>query len=426
MSRWIQSSYLSKSCNQIKLGLDRMYELMEHLGNPHLKIKNVIHVAGTNGKGSTCAFLDQILRDHGYSTNLYTSPDLVTFNERIKRNGINVSDDLLGTYESRCQSIPNIEDFTFFEITTAIAFAIFAEHEADFTILEVGLGGRLDATNIVANVILSIITSISLDHTELLGGTIEAIATEKSGILRKDIPVITSFQKDIEVVNIIHDNATSIETKEYHYNDDWNISINNNTFDYKDKFGHELKDVKTSLIGDHQFYNASTAIFTSYFLQDTGLISVNESAIKSSVNSTSWPGRIENIKIYKLQNAERVIFDGSHNEDSIRVLCEYLSRLPYQKVGIFGCLRGKDIHLVSDIMSKTFEKIYCITIQEYFSDKVRTGGEIAAILAPSGIDLEISENINTAVEKVHNIASNKIIVIFGSLYLGKEVYRLIN
>jgi dihydrofolate synthase / folylpolyglutamate synthase len=273
------------SGKRINLDLDNMLSLLQVLGNPEKKLKNVIHVAGTNGKGSTCVFLSAILQAMGYSVNLYTSPHLVKFNERIKIYGADINDSQLIEYEEHCKDLWSNKDYTFFELATAMAFLAFNDHRADFNILEVGLGGTLDATNIVKNVILSIITSISMDHIEILGPDIESIASNKAGIIKHSTPVLLSQQKYHEAVKTIEVRAEAMQARLYQANRDWHIRPNRDKiFTYQDAFGWQLHNLKPPLAGSHQYDNLSTAIFATHILEINGKIKTTQTALISIAN----------------------------------------------------------------------------------------------------------------------------------------------
>ena len=181
---------------KIDLSLNRITKLLNKLGNPQKNIKNIIHIAGTNGKGSVLAFLKSLIKESGYTVNTYSSPHLINFNERINLNGKNITDKFLESLLDMCNKKNNGKPITFFEMTTVAAFLAFKKKPADYTILEVGLGGRLDATNIIKKPIISIINEISIDHTNFLGSNIQQIAGEKAGIIKKKIPVVVGKQKN--------------------------------------------------------------------------------------------------------------------------------------------------------------------------------------------------------------------------------------
>ncbi|PPR37301.1 MAG: Bifunctional protein FolC, partial [Alphaproteobacteria bacterium MarineAlpha6_Bin4] len=199
---------------KIDLSLNRITKLLNKLGNPQKNIKNIIHIAGTNGKGSVLAFLKSLIKESGYTVNTYSSPHLINFNERINLNGKNITDKFLESLLDMCNKKNNGKPITFFEMTTVAAFLAFKKKPADYTILEVGLGGRLDATNIIKKPIISIINEISIDHTNFLGSNIQQIAGEKAGIIKKKIPVVVGKQKN-KARKIIKDVASKLKAETF-------------------------------------------------------------------------------------------------------------------------------------------------------------------------------------------------------------------
>ena len=210
---------------KIDLSLERINKLLYKLGNPQKKIKNIIHIAGTNGKGSVLAFLKSFIQASGFTVNTYTSPHLINFNERINLNGQNISDKFLELLLDICSKKNNGKPITFFEMTTVAAFLAFNKKPANFTILETGLGGRLDATNIIKKPIVTIINEISIDHTNFLGSNIKQIAKEKSGIIKRNSPVVIGKQKK-EALKIIKEVASNLKVKTFFYKKDWFIKEN--------------------------------------------------------------------------------------------------------------------------------------------------------------------------------------------------------
>ena len=210
---------------KIDLSLERINELLYKLGNPQKKIKKIIHIAGTNGKGSVLAFLKSFIQASGFTVNTYSSPHLINFNERINLNGKNISDKFLELLLDICTKKNNGKPITFFEMTTAAAFLAFEKKPADFTILETGLGGRLDATNIIKKPIVTIINEISIDHTNFLGSNIKQIAKEKAGIIKKNSPVVIGKQKK-ETLKIIKRVANNFKAETFFYEKDWFVKEN--------------------------------------------------------------------------------------------------------------------------------------------------------------------------------------------------------
>lgn len=315
-----------KGYRDIKLGLDRVYQLLERLGNPHLFLPPIIHVAGTNGKGSNIAYLQAIFEDAGYKIHKYTSPHLVNFNERITLAGEEISDKYLTNILNECQIAANQEpkiDVTFFEGITIAAFLAFARNPADILLLEVGMGGRLDATNVITDPIATIITPISNDHQEFLGNSLAKIAAEKAGIIKENIPVIIGKQKP-EALEVLKNIAQEKQCPTYIIDQDWNIledakeliiNINDD----------KLKLPLPALVGKHQMENASTAIAAILAQNEFEISEIN---LKNALEKVKWPARLEKITSGKLVNNLikdfDIYLDGGHNENSAQAVSNWL------------------------------------------------------------------------------------------------------
>ncbi len=349
----------------VKLGLQNILNLLHILGDPHKGIK-IIHVAGTNGKGSTCAMIDSILRACGFNVGLYTSPYLQVFNERIRVNGKNIPDNDIARLTQRIQGAikfmeqKGMHPPTEFEVVTALGFLYFKEQDLDFLVLEVGMGGRLDATNVV-NPLVSVITPISLDHQQYLGGTLKNIAREKCGIIKKGVPVVTSYQEP-EVMEVIEskckelncplikvlqeDIDTNVDKINIFYNRKSN-DLRGQTFNLATS-GIIYKDLKTTLLGEHQVSNAATAVGAIEALRRVG-VKIEKRAVYSGLINTRWPGRLE-----ILSNNPTVLIDGAHNIAGIRALKKAVNYyFPKNKIIlVMGVLNDKDYEdMVKEILS---------------------------------------------------------------------------
>ncbi|MBN1386443.1 bifunctional folylpolyglutamate synthase/dihydrofolate synthase [Candidatus Woesearchaeota archaeon] len=287
----------------IKLGLENMKKALSEIKNPEKKLK-VLHVGGTNGKGSVCAMLNSILTEAGYKVGMYTSPHLVRVNERIRIGSEEISDKELEEYINRLRRIKT--ELTFFEFLTLAAIQYFTDKEVDYAIIEVGMGGRLDATNVFDSK-LTIITSLSLDHTDHLGMTLDDITREKAGILRKDTPLFTA-----------------------------NFNRNNETLIHECKKRGApliicgLTETKTNMKGDFQKENAAIAEEASRYL------GIKELHIKKGLMDVDWKGRAYHLK-------KNIIFDCAHNSDGIKAISEYIKGIKHEKLNIiFGCSKDKD------------------------------------------------------------------------------------
>ena len=377
----------------IDFDLNRLKLLMDKFDNPQNSLNNVIHIAGTNGKGSTAAFLKEIFEAHDLSVNIYTSPHLINFNERIRINKKLISDkNLINILEE--VEIKNInKPITFFEITTAAAFIAFNRYPSDINIFETGLGGRLDATNIIENKKLTIITKIGFDHEEFLGKKIEKIAKEKAGILRKNIPVIIAKQSKDEALKILVDYAKELNSKI--------IEI--------DKIS---KNTKLGLVGDFQYENASTAYTAARFL----IPSISLIKVKQGLEKTSWSARIQKINDGKIFNLRKniTIIDGSHNQDGAIVLDKYLSKQSLGKWNlIIGMLNNRDVKNFIKIFKNHINQIYAITIPE--SKNSLLALDIKNKLDELGFNTNTSNSLENALQKADK---NIPLLITGSLYLA--------
>jgi dihydrofolate synthase/folylpolyglutamate synthase len=306
----------------LDLGLDRIKALLIKLGSPEKNLKNIIHIAGTNGKGSTQAILASILMEAGYTVHCFTSPHLIKVNERITLAGEPVSDDLLDHYERHVKKhIPDKGKIGFFEMLTAMAFCAFADHPADFVILETGLGGRFDATNVIEDPLLTIITKIGLDHQQSLGNSLAQIAGEKAGILKKNVPLITCLQEK-EVMNVFEEKAKSLEVSTH-------IAETNFPFTYAPKY----------LKADYQEENAAMAVKAAEILDIT-----DSSILEKGVNNAFIAGRMQ---LISEQDGFKAWVDGAHNVDGARALsyeiAKWQEKDPTRKICIsLALLKNRD------------------------------------------------------------------------------------
>ena len=315
-----------------RLGLDRTRELFAGLGNPQDRLR-VVHVAGTNGKGSTCAFLASILQEAGYKTGLFTSPYIIEFADRIRVDGCNIpADDLLDVTLSVREVAEAMPDHpTEFELMTAVAFTYFARQECDICVVEVGLGGRLDSTNVLESPEVCVITPIALDHTELLGDTLAAIAAEKAGILKPGVPAVSAVQ-EVEAMQVIVDKAAEQQAPLTCVDA---VQIRGTAADFSYRGWEHLS---LGLLGSYQMENAATALEVVGVLRDRGW-SISDAAISAGLANTYWPGRFE-----LLGDEPTFIVDGGHNPQGAQVLIESLEqRYPGRPViVVLGVLGDKD------------------------------------------------------------------------------------
>ena len=382
----------------IDFDLSRLKLLMKKFNNPQNKLQNVIHIAGTNGKGSTASFLKEILENHKLSVNLYTSPHLINFNERIRINNKLISDEKLIKILEEVEAKNANNPITFFEITTAAAIIAFERQPSDVNIFETGLGGRLDATNIIENKKLTIITKIGFDHIEFLGEKIEEIAREKAGIFRKNTPVIIARQKNIKARQTLLKCAKTLKTEII---DIENISTN----------------TILGLSGDHQYENASTAYTAAKKILPLISLSKTNLALKQA----NWPGRIHQIRQGKIINYRNniTILDGAHNNDSAYVLNQYLNKKAIGKWNlIIGMLKNRDVENFVKIFKNHINKVFAIAIPEVESSY--SPDEIIVKLKKLELEVLPAQNFENALQHAEKDIP---LLITGSLYLAGNTLK---
>ena len=411
----------------IKLGLDSTGKLLELLGNPQDNL-NVIHVAGTNGKGSVCSFISNILKEEGYKVGLYTSPYLETFTERIRVNGENIPKEdvarIITLIKDKIEIMisEGYSSPTEFEIVTAMAYYYYNEQKCDYVVLEVGLGGRYDATNVIKNPLVSVLVSISLDHIGVLGDTIGKIAYEKAGIIKENGTGIVYKQvkeaEDIIKAVCKEKNADYIEVN---FND---INVKKSDI-YSQVYdctvmGEKFDNIEIKLIGDHQVNNSIVALNVVKFLRDNKNIRISNNSIKSGLLTTKWPGRIE-----KIMENPMFIIDGAHNEDGAKSLCKALEKnFPNKKLTmLIGMLADKDIDSVLEILMPKFNKVIATTPN---SDRAISSEELKNKISKYVDDVISIENIEDAVKyTLDNAKVDEVIISAGSLYMIGAVRTLV-
>jgi dihydrofolate synthase/folylpolyglutamate synthase len=397
----------------IDLSLNRLKYLLKKLGNPHNNLPPTIHIAGTNGKGSTLSFIKNILENNNYSVHTYTSPHLEKFSERIHINSKQVNANRLLRSLEYIKKINQKKPITFFEITTAAAFHLFSKHKADFLILETGLGGRLDATNIIPKKLISIITSIGIDHEEFLGNTLKKIAIEKLGIIKNTKNVIIAKQNK-EVDKFILEKLKN-QKNVHHFNHDYKFkSINSKQFVFK--FQKIEKIIRRPLLqGIHQIENASTALTAAMILKKNNF-NIKLSSLGKSIYNTKWPGRIEKVKFKN----KYIILDGSHNLAGAEKLNQYLKESNARPNVIFGMLNNKKAFEFLSILKKNIDTLYPIKIPD--EKNAYTQEEIYNISKELHLITVIKKNLGTINQSLMN-KSNKYILITGSLYLIGKIRK---
>lgn len=413
----------------IKLGLKVMQALMAELGNPHREFPSV-HITGTNGKGSTAAMLESVVRAGGYATALYTSPHLFTFNERIRVNNIPISDAELGRLISQVRDAAAAASVTptFFEFTTAVAFCYFAQHKPNLAVIEVGMGGLLDATNVVTPLV-SVITNIGLDHTPLLGKTRLEIAANKAGIIKQGVPVVTGDKdpaiirylrsvcqgKSTYVRSIVEELVTESTVRTFQ-SQKFKIRTKQTPGVSSGLMSHLDEEVLTlPLLGLHQLDNAATAVTVLDELVKQG-IELSVESVRQGFAATKWPGRIDLI-------TERpfVLVDGAHNSQSWRALYSFLTdavtKPPSYDVLVIGVKNDKDISDLREVLVPLFDHI--IVTEGAYEPMPAT--QLAAELSSRSKSMEIIRDSKEAARRGLNlIGATGSLVITGSLYMIPE------
>ncbi|MBS2969900.1 bifunctional folylpolyglutamate synthase/dihydrofolate synthase [Metabacillus sp. KIGAM252] len=406
----------------IKPGLGRMIGMMEKLGNPHKKIP-VIHVAGTNGKGSTVSYMRSILNEAGYKAGTFTSPYLETFNERISMNGIPISDadlvrlaNAIKPVAERVEAETN-EAPTEFEIITAMAFLYFGEmNPPDYVLLETGLGGRLDSTNI-AEPILSIITNAGFDHMNILGNTIEEIATEKAGIIKRNTPVVTGVEKS-KGLEQIRKKAADENAEVYVLGQDFQTSevqshTEGETFSFTSPFGN-WKDLQISMFGVHQTVNASLALTALSLLKEKGHIQLSDEQVRQGLYAAKWSGRYEVISREPL-----IVIDGAHNLEGVQSLTKTLRSHERGKTihMLFTALEDKEYGKMLNELEKAADYLY---FTEF--DFPRAASSASLYNACRIENKRIAEDWKLFLKEFpKNLNRDEMLIICGSLYFISQV-----
>jgi dihydrofolate synthase/folylpolyglutamate synthase len=406
----------------IDLTLDRMGRLLDDLGRPQDRLPPVIHVAGTNGKGSTIAYLRAFLEASGKSVHVYTSPHLIRFNERIRLAGKLVDTRRLNAALEYCEQVNGGKPITYFEITTAAAFHLFAEEPADYLLLEVGLGGRFDATNVVDHPLGAVITPVSIDHIEYLGSEIGGIAFEKAGILKRGAKAVTARQTDEGLASILRE-AKSLGVRPFIGGEDFDGYFQDGRMIYQDETG--LMDLPPpKLAGPHQIDNAAVAIAAA---RHFGL-PVSEAEIAIGLRSVDWPGRLAPLKgrlTALLSPGQELWLDGGHNEAGGNVLSAALREMaaanPKPLVLIMGTFANKDAKGYLAHFGKDPVRVLTVPIPgDRAAWKARTLADLARGL---GLEARPMRSIQAAITAAAEIAGARI-VICGSLHLAGHVLDL--
>jgi len=423
--------------NGIKPGLKRMEYMMDRLDHPHRRLK-YIHVAGTNGKGSTCAMLDQALRSAGYDVGRFTSPYLEKFTDRITYNGEPIPEEEVLRLANRIK--PLAEELaatelghpTMFEICTTLAILYFAEVSYPYYVVwETGLGGRLDSTNIVIPLV-SVITNIGMDHTELLGDTYEQIALEKAGIIKPGVPVVTAVEQP-EAIRVIEETAAAKKATVYRYKKQFDYAALMSTdeeqlqaMDFVGPF-KEYSGLEIALKGPHQLKNAAVAVMTLEILRQYYALIMEEEDLRSALAEVKWPGRLEQVS-----SQPRIILDGAHNPEGAEMLANALKQ----------SYRYERLHIMAGMLASKHHRDYCrhilpladtiiVTQPNYYSAK--EAGELYELIIDlkrdMGLDhLEVSlePDWHEALERLKRMSGPQdLAVVTGSLYLVSDVRSML-
>jgi dihydrofolate synthase / folylpolyglutamate synthase len=417
--------------NPIDLSLDRMHRLLAKLDHPERKLPPVIHVAGTNGKGSTVAYLRAMLEAAGLRVHAYTSPYLVRINEcfRLGRagGGVLVSDEVLAAALARCERANAGDPLTFFEAKTAAAFCLFADDPADVLLLEVGLGGRLDSTNVIEAPLASVITPISMDHTDFLGDSLAAITGEKAAIIKHGVPVISAEQPR-EAMAVIERQASRMRSPLFAAGEGWHVNVERGRLVYQDDRG--LLDLAAPrLFGRHQFDNAGLAVAT---LRAIGKFRIPSSAFESGIVNAEWPARMQRISCGPLIELGppgcEIWLDGGHNAEGGRVVAAALGdleeRVSRPLVVIAGMMANKDAAGFLANFAGLTRHIMAVTIPDQAN--ALPPERLADAARALGMRVEIATGIEPALRMLTGLAYevSPRILITGSLYLAGHVLAL--
>lgn len=385
------------------LGNAQLARLLDAAGNPQDRLK-FIHIAGTNGKGSAAAMLTEILKRSGYKTGMYTSPFLEVFNERMQINGTLIADEELAEYTERVKKLmeENKAYVSEFAFITAIAFLYFYEHNCDVVVLETGMGGKLDATNIITTPILCILTSISYDHMQYLGNTIEEIALEKCGIIKEGIPVVSYPNND--VLDIIRASARDKNAKLVFSSVPERID---NGIVYKGK------EYKLSLKGEYQQMNAALVLEAAEILKENGY-KLTDEIIKDALNNTSWNARYEFL-------SDNLILDGAHNIDGVRALVRSLKADGRKVIAVTAMMEDKSFAQCMSEISACAEKVYCTQLEIPRCAKAKT---IAKLCGEKGVIYK--EPVSALKNALAEADENSLVCVCGSLFLAGYIRKYIN
>jgi dihydrofolate synthase / folylpolyglutamate synthase len=422
----IQERLMALHKRKIDLTLDRMHRILKLLGHPERRMAPAIHVAGTNGKGSTVAFLRAILEAAGLKVHVWTSPHLVRINERYRVAGELVSDTELIEALEHCERLNGDEPITVFEMETAAAFHIFANHPADVVLLEVGLGGRGDSTNVVDEPLAAVITPVAMDHMEMLGDTLGKIAAEKAGIIKRGVPLVCALQQP-EAEVVIERRAKELHAPVHIGGQQWHVSVERGRLVFQDDRG--LLDLPPPrLFGRHQFDNAALAIAT---LRAIDSLKIPMAAYETGIARAEWPARMQRLSsgalVAMAPAGSEVWLDGGHNPHCAQAVAAALGdmeeRVSRQLVVIVGMMANKDAGAFLANFSGMTRHIIAVPIPGH--ENAYTAPALAAVGRQLGMRIETAPGVAEALRGIAGLAyeTPPRILITGSLYLAGEVLR---
>ncbi|MFY0616543.1 bifunctional folylpolyglutamate synthase/dihydrofolate synthase [Shimia sp.] len=401
----------------IDLTLDRMWRLLNALDQPQKKLPSVIHLAGTNGKGSTQAMIRAGLEVAGKRVHAYTSPHLARFHERIRLAGELIAEDQLSAILDECWDANKRENITYFEITTCAALLAFSRVAADYTLLEVGLGGRLDATNVIEDPELTIITPVSIDHEQFLGDTVSKIAAEKAGIIKRGVPVVVGPQSDA-ALEVIEATAARLGAPVLAYGQHWHVHREFGRLVFQDDNG--LLDLPLpALPGAHQIQNAGAAIAALRFL------GCSAEDCEGAMRTVEWPARMQRLRRGPLLDAApaaEVWLDGGHNAAAGEALAALVSEMPQKPTHLIcGMLNTKDTSSYLTPLSQVAESLHAVSIPG--EANTLPAAETAQHARAVGLTAHIAPSVTDAISEISGSTPDSRVVICGSLYLAGSILK---
>nr|WP_319947543.1 folylpolyglutamate synthase/dihydrofolate synthase family protein [uncultured Shimia sp.] len=401
----------------IDLTLDRVWRLLDALDNPQDNLPPVIHLAGTNGKGSTQALIRAGLEGMGKSVHAYTSPHLARFHERIRLAGALISEDALTAMLDECYVKNDGENITYFEITTCAGLLAFARTPADYTLLEVGLGGRLDATNVIDQPLMTVITPISIDHEQFLGDTLTKIATEKAGIIKRGVPCVVGPQPQ-EAMDVIEATAARLGAPVLAHGQHWHVSQERGRLIFQDETG--LLDLPLpALLGDHQIMNAGAALAVLRYL------GADDAACEAAMTNATWAARMQRLNtgpLIELAPETELWLDGGHNAAAGVALAAVLEALPKRNTHLIcGMLNTKDISGYLAPLAQQAKTLTAVSIPG--EANTLPAVETAAAAQAVGLSSSVADSVSEALASIVKDDPHARVLICGSLYLAGNILR---